>query len=847
MALLKHDRLDTKTACPAPSYQTGWAGVGNARKKAASKIHRLLFAPNFPRGWHVRSEIRAAALLAVIAVPGVGITTHSAVGMLATTKTDYTRYVNVDQGPNRMVVMHYPLGRVALWSQTSGETPDLVTRGIRLYPTVDQVVYKDSSDWRASVAATPALTKLTYGATTPAKGSTAALTVTRDVSVFRYHFNNVASYESVVMAIQELSRLGGYGGITWSKSTWKYVDSHTAQVVLSDGTPQHTHYFYIRFSKPARGFGTITGAGVVTRGARIITGDPIGGYVTFPRGTDVTVAVALSMTSMSKARSNFAREFGKFGFARAVNNLRTAWNNKLGRIRVEGTPLLATRMVYTALYTVYANIFDVTDNPTGYVPVPRRARLLTIGSAPEWEYEGGGYLRCSFDQGRDIYSLITLIDPKLMTVILNTYLAQANHDGYLFGNWDPFSVASWSDQQWGFFSNYFLRAKLQGVKGVDYSAAERAILKTQGKGASKRWINQVKFYRYGYVPADLSSNYLSRGMELSIQLSGLARLAYLNGDRTTYHAYFPWSTAYLKTWNARSMIFQGKNSNGTWAPAGGGLFEGNPTTYAFDEPHDGLGLARIYGESTMVADLDSTYGSAGANPDGDWNDYQVYQPYLAYFANGASTAQKIIATQYVPAFKGLNMWESGGGGAMFYTDNAGSVLLGLLGIFPLQSPGAEWVLNSPTVRTAVIRGATDLTIRSDNTSSIPSSTPYVSSLLLNGVDYPSHFISGETLVKHANTLTFGMARTPSRIGSMYVTGTDGEVLSAKTDEKTYLQFQNDPVGTATRVKIYTRKRPKYVYVNGRLRSSAKIAYNSARSDAVISGLPAGKILIKFVP
>jgi putative alpha-1,2-mannosidase len=778
-------------------------------------------------------------------VPIFGASTHASSAEFASTGIDYTRYVSVAQGSDRTVVMHYPLGRVALWSKPWGETPDLVTRGMRVYPTVDQVVFKDASDWRASVAPTPSLTKLTYGASTPAKGSTAALTVTRDVSVFRYHFANVTAYGSVEMTIQELGKLNGYGGIAWSKSRWTYVDSHTAQVVLSDGTTGHTHYFYIRFSTPAIGFGTLTSAGVVTSGARSISGDRIGGYVTFAPGTNVTVAVALSMTSMSKARSNFTHEFGTFDFTGAVNTLKTAWNAELGRVRVKATPLLTTRMVYTALYTVYTNIFDVTDNPTGYVPVRSNARLITIGSAPDWEYEGGGYLRCSFDQGRDIYSLMTLIDPKLMTDILNTYLAQANHDGYLFGNWDPFSNGSWSDQQWGFFSYYFLRAKLQGIKGVDYRAAERAILKTLGKSAAGRWINQVKFYRYGYVPADLSSNYLSRGMELSTQLSGLAHLAYLNDDMATYYTYLPWSTAYLNTWNPRSMIFQGKKSNGTWAPVGGGLFEGDPTTYAFDEPHDGLGLAKIYGDVPMAAKLNSTYGSAGANPRGGWNDYQVYQPYLAYFANSPSTAQEIITTQYVPAFKSLTMWESSGGGATYYTDNAGSLLLGLLGIFPLQSPGAEWVLNSPAVTTAVIHGATDLTIRSNNTSPVPSATPYVSSLRLNGVNYPSYFISGETLVKRSNTLAFGMVRAPSRIGSTYITGTDGEVLSASTDGKTYLRFQNDPLGGTSRVKLYARNQPKRVYVNGRLRPGATISYSSTKSDAVISGLPAGSIRITF--
>ena len=66
----------------------------------------------------------------------------------------------------------------------------------------------------------------------------------------------------------------------------------------------------------------------------------------------------------------------------------------------------------------------------------------------------------------------------------------------------------------------------------------------------------------------------------------------------TYH---PWGQAYLKTWNPARMIFQARNTDGSWAPVNDGLFEGNTTTYAFDEPHDGLGLVGIYGDTTVSA------------------------------------------------------------------------------------------------------------------------------------------------------------------------------------------------------------------------------------------------------
>lgn len=759
-----------------------------------------------------------------------GLTLTSAV-------TDYTHWVNVNQ--NGSVFMRYPLGRVGLWSDTWGETPDNITRGLRVYPTVDRVVYKGGRDWRSSITASPSESNLTYSPSSPARGSTAALTVTPDVAVFRYHFQNASSYGSVEFTAEELSRFMGGGGVVWSKSIFRHVNNRTAEVVLSDGTTGHTHYFYVKFSVPEIGKGTFTPTSV-HRNATMITGDEIGGYVTFAPGTSVTVAVALSMTSMRRAEHNFRTEFPTFDFSAAVAKLKHAWNAKLGHIVVRRAPTVTIKQVYTGLYSVYANIIDVTDNPTGYVPVLGSRRLLTIGSSPFWEYEGGGYLRSSFDQGRNVYAMLTMVDPGVMADILNTYLAQYNHDGYLYGNWDPFTVHAWEDQQWGFFSYYFLRAKLQGVSGVNYKAAETAILNTEGKTATALYASRCGFYQYGYVPADTcSSNYMSRGMELSTQLAGLAHLAYLNGDTRTYRTYIRYTTAYLSTWNAASKVFQGKTTHHAWAPLNGGFFEGDTRSYAFDEPHDGIGLANLYGDRTMTSDIASTYGVRGY----DYNDYQLSQPYLAVESNSPSTAQDILRDYFLPEFDCLYIAENPPcGGSSYYTDNASALVLANLGLYPLQSPGAAWVINSPAVTTAVVYGATKLIIQALNNS---AGAVYVASLRLNGAAFPSYLISGEALVKRGNTLVFGMSSRRARIGQMYVTAADGEVLSARTDSKSYLQFRNRPLGGTSRVEVYSARRPLAVSVNEARLPTSDWSYDAGQRIMSIGGLSSGTVRIRF--
>ena len=790
-----------------------------------------------PSGREPAAGRRGTALAALALCIAGGLLTGCTSAVVATTShfriTDYTQYVDNNQGQGE-VFLRYPLGRIGLWSTPEGEIADSVSRGLRLYPTADAVAADGGAGWRSSVSASPAQANITYDTSSAAKGSAVSLTVTPDVSVYRYHFSNATSYEAVDLLIQEVEN----SNVTWSDSTFVYVDRTTAEVTLSNGGSQ-TSYFYVKFSTPATGHGTFTSHGVAGDAARI-SGDDVGGYLTFPSGTPVTAAVALSMTSMSRARQNFTREFPAFDFGKAVRDLRDAWNAKLGKIDVRAASPVTAREIYTGLYTVYANIIDVTDNGSGYAPVRPGTRLLTVGSSVWWERVGGGYFRCSFDQGRNVYALLTLIDPAVMTDVLNTYLSQYNRDGFLKGNWDPYTPDAWSDQQWGFFSYIFLAARLEGVTGVDYHAAETAILNTMGMNATSMYLVREGYYRYGYVPANTGTvNYLSRGLEFSTQLQGLAHLGYVLGDRATYQTYEPWGRAYLKTWDAARMIFRGRNTDGSWAPAGAGLFEGTTADYAFDEPQDGLGLAGLYGDGTMSSQILSRYAAPGT-----WyNDYQLTQPYLGIAANSPWVSQDVIRNYFLPEFSSLSMWEQlPGSGSLYYTDNASAEVLANLGIYPIQSPGAQWILNSPAVTSAVIHGRRDTIVQAPGNS---PSTPYVSSIRVNGSVYPSQFISGEALAVRGNTLTFGMTSTPSRIGRMYLTGADGEVLSAATDNTTYLRFRNDPLGGTSRAEVYARQAPARVSVTGITLPRSTWSFNPAEHLIMLNGLPAGTVVLQF--
>ena len=138
--------------------------------------------------------------------------------------------------------------------------------------------------------------------------------------------------------------------VTWSASRFSYVDPTTAEVTLSTGDGAQRAYFYVKFSVPATGHGAFT-RDQVFGGAAGISGDGVGGFLTFRPGTPVTVAVALSMTSMSTARQNFRGQFPGFDFTGAVAALRNAWNAKLGKVQVT-TASVGTGSRFTPVSTL---------------------------------------------------------------------------------------------------------------------------------------------------------------------------------------------------------------------------------------------------------------------------------------------------------------------------------------------------------------------------------------------------------------------------------------------------------------------------------------------------------------
>src|SRR5260370_15527570 len=372
---------------------------------------------------------------------------------------------------------------------------------------------------------------------------------------------------------------------------------------------------------------------------------------------------------MALAQQFFTNEFSDFNFAAASQRLKDAWNAKLGKIDVQNADQRTKQMLYTGLYSVYANIINATDgSPYASYAAAYGSPVLTIGSSPGWEYVGGGYFRCEFDNGRTTNELLTLLDPSLMKDILHTYQAQYDLNGVMLGNWDPYCPGCWNDQQWGFFGGMFLRAYLQGVTGVDYTKAKNSIADTFGN--TNNYMYKSQYLMKGYIAANGGTSwykyeYMFRSLEFSTYLQGLALLANVLGDKATYSQWIGRGQNYKNNWDTANKAFRGKNSDGSWAAMNTGFYEGSDKRYAFDVVQDPLGLADLYGDSTMTSQINTLL-----TPDKDYNDYEPTYQILPIYSNSPSTAQNITRNRFVPQFKSLNMWEGWSAASdVYYTNN----------------------------------------------------------------------------------------------------------------------------------------------------------------------------------
>ncbi|MCD9032534.1 GH92 family glycosyl hydrolase [Luteimonas sp. Y-2-2-4F] len=630
-------------------------------------------------------------------------------------------------------------------------------------------------------------------------GIEAALAPTDHAAVFEFAFPEDGDANLLFDNVDER------GGLVLDPAA-QTVTGHTdVRSGLSTGA---TRMFVVaRFDAPWRDSGTID------------TGRPTG-YVKFDLdGTrTVRMRIATSLISIEQAWRNLALETAEDDTVASVSaRARGRWDALLGRFEVEGAS-------DDQLATLYGNLYRLFLYPNS------GAENAGTAERPDWRYasqmsgsdeNAEGNAERSFapvrdgrivvnnglwDTFRTAWPAYALFDADGAGALVAGFLEQ-----YRAGGW----VARWSspgyaDLMVGTSSDVaFADAWLKGIDGFDPALAYEAALKNATAVPPDRHVGRKGMARgtfRGYADTGVPEG-MSWTMEGALNDFGIANMAQALSERAQAPQarrryaeeaeYFRYrAAAYAQLFDRRTGFFQGRDAAGGWRldaadydPRvwGHDYTESNGWTFAFTAPHDGNGLAALYGgREALAAKLDAFFatpetadpalvGSYGGviHEMTEARDVRMgmyahsnqpahHIPWMYLYAGQPWKTQRLVREALSRLYLGSEIGQ-GYPGDEDNGEMSAWWLFASLGLYPLRMGAPEYAIGSPLFEHARVRlgeGRT-LEVRALGHS---RDNVYVQSLTVDGQPWSRTWIPHEVVAAGA-TLEFTMGPEPSAWGS----------------------------------------------------------------------------------
>lgn len=223
----------------------------------------------------------------------------------------------------------------------------------------------------------------------------------------------------------------------------------------------YTVYFHVVFDKPFKQFKTWKTNTLSSEKEQVDNGEKTGGLLGFGSlVNEVKMKIGISFISTLKAKQNVYTETPGWDFEEVLHQTEQKWEKLLRKIEIDKNASdNYKKMFYTGLYH------------TMLMPVDR------TGENPLWQSKAAYYddFYAIWDTYRSSHPLITLIDPKRQSDIVNSLIDIYQHDGYMP---DARSGNSNGRTQGGSNCDVLIAdAYVKGLKGIDYQLALKAMLK----------------------------------------------------------------------------------------------------------------------------------------------------------------------------------------------------------------------------------------------------------------------------------------------------------------------------------------------------------------------------------
>lgn len=526
-------------------------------------------------------------------------------------------------------------------------------------------------------------------------------------------------------------------------------------------------------------------------------------------GDAVTMRVGTSFISVDQARHNADLEIPAGStFDDIQTQARDAWNEQLSVLSdIEGASHDQMVGLYSDIYRMSLYPHTIFENRgTADAPDFAHASIWGEPAGPNTEsqtgasiLEGKAYRPTNFwDTYRTAWPAHVLLYPEQAGEMLDGALTQYRELGWLATT----MVGTNSDVT-------IADAYVKGVRNFNSEDAYSALLRNamvappRGDWVGRAGLHEAQFL--GYTPVSTREGF-AESMENYLNDFGISRFAAQLAEEAepgsaeeemylTHAEYFEnRAQNYVNLFDQEAGFFQGRRTNGEFrVPAaeydprdwGGDYTETNGWGMAFSVPHDGQGLANLYGGTdALEAKLDEFFATpetakfpggygnvihemveAAYVQLGQWglsNQPAHHISYMYNYVGAPHKAQALNREALTRAFTGNQIGqgypgdEDTGEMSMWY-------LFGAAGFYPLQVGTDAYVIGSPmfTSMTLNLESGNSIVIEAPNNS---RENVYVQSLLVNGQPWTSTSIPHDVLAAGA-TLTFDMGPEPSSWGT----------------------------------------------------------------------------------
>jgi predicted alpha-1,2-mannosidase len=542
------------------------------------------------------------------------------------------------------------------------------------------------------------------------------------------------------------------------------------------------NYFIIQFDRPFTMSYTWHDSTLV-KDSLELSADHTGAIVGFrtSKGKKVNIKVASSFVSFEQAEQNLVSELQQDSFETTMAKSKAAWNDVLGKIKVEGGTEEQFRTFYSCLYRMVQfpqrlYEIDATGSPIHYSPYDGKIyRGYMFGGTGFW------------DTFRALYPFLNFMYPSI-----NKEMQEGLANAYKEGGWLPeWSSPGYADIMIGNNSASVVSdAYVKGLRGYNIDSLYAALIKganNEGPIDAVARKGAPYYINLGYVPYDVKINEsAARTLEYAYDDFCIYQLAKkLKRPASEIDLYASRSQNYRKLFDKETKLMRGKNADGSFQSPfnpfkwGDAFTEGNSWHYTWSVFHDVAGLKELMGgDKIFISMLDSVFTMPPIYDESYYGgviheirEMQITnmgqyahgnQPiqHMIYLYNYTSKPWKaqywlreVMNKLYKPTPDGYCGDEDNGQTSAWYVFSA-------MGFYPVCPATNQYVLGTPLFKkiTLQLENGNKFVINASNNS---ASNKYLQSVSMNGKAWNNNWVDHFDIMK-GGRLDIKMSDVPNK-------------------------------------------------------------------------------------